>query len=78
MSLTLISFPASKKCETIFAYVLLHVIAALEDESFLGLVVFLGENALHLLCLSIFILSLARIILEASELFTTQSARKGE
>ena len=35
-------FPASKKRETTFAYVLLHVIAALEDESFLGLVVFLG------------------------------------
>ena len=38
----------------------------------------LGKNALHLLCPSILILSLAGIMLEASELFTTQSARKGE
>ena len=38
----------------------------------------LGKNVLHLLCLSILILSLARIVLEASQLFTTRSARKGE
>ena len=38
----------------------------------------LGKNALHLLFPSILILSLARIMLEASKLFITQSARKGE